>query len=377
MNLHLFQDEKYVDYFIEKTTSLGVEGQKYVVYTPHKQAHPKYVKSKEIHFCQFNSPEFHQAVGQVNQYEKIYIHYLSTYMAEFVNSLPKTSRIVWIFWGADGLETLRVFSNQSLYQHKTQVLYENWKLKNRLHFKEIWKWLKKETKGYLLYKNHIKAARRVNYIATLIPEDYELIRKKHNLRGQYVSFFYTTARQMVPVDLNVKGDNIFLGNSASFTNNHLEILEKLAALPLKNRKVLCPLSYGIEEYKQLILEKGKQLLNHNFYPLTEFLDRDAYYEYLESASVAIMNHNRQQALGNIIAFIMSGAKIFMSEESTLFHYLRRNGLLLYSVQHDFLPENDGVLAPLSPEAIHQNRIIIGNLLGEDPGKATYLNLLTL
>ncbi len=90
-----------------------------------------------------------------------------------------------------------------------------------------------------------------------------------------------------------------------------------------------------------------------------------------------MNHNRQQALGNIIAFVMSGAKIFMSEESTLFHFLRRKGLLLYSVQHDFLPETEGVLSPLSPEAIHQNRLIIGELLGEDPGKATYLNLLTI
>lgn len=377
MNLHLFQDEKYVDYFIEKTTSLGVEGQKYVVYTPHKQAHPRYVKSQEVVFCQFNSPEFRLAVGEVKQYEKIYIHYLSTFMAEFVNSLPESCRVVWIFWGADGLETLRVFSDESLYQHKTQVLYQNWKLKNRFHFKEIWKWIKKEAKGYLLYKNHIKAARRVNYIATLIPEDYELIRKKHNLKGQYVAFFYTTAAQMVPMQLAVKGDAIFLGNSASFTNNHLEILEKLAKLSLGGRKVLCPLSYGIEEYKKLILEKGKNLLKDNFYPLTDFLARDTYYEYLESASIAIMNHNRQQALGNIIAFVMSGAKIFMSEESTLFHFLRRKGLLLYSVQHDFLPETEGVLSPLSPEAIHQNRLIIGELLGEDPGKATYLNLLTI
>ncbi len=377
MNLHLFQDEKYVDYFIHRTASLGYKEERFVVYTTHKREKPLYVKSENIHFCQYGTPDFGAAVGEISQYKKVYIHYLSTMMAEFVNTLPKSIKIIWIFWGADGLETLRVFAESSLYQPSTLELYKKWKLKSRMHFKEVWRWLKKEIKGYLLYKNHIKAARRCNYVATLIPEDYALIQKKHQLTARFIPYFYTTVAQMVPQQLSVKNVNVFLGNSASFTNNHVEILEKLARLALNHRKVLCPLSYGIEEYKEMILEKGKILLGHHFQPLTTFLHRDEYYQHIESACVAIMNHSRQQGLGNIIAFLMSGARIYMSNESTLYRFLVQNGLILFSVQEDFLLGGQEILNPLTSEQIEHNRLKITELFGEEAGENICHQLLNL
>ena len=46
------------------------------------------------------------------------------------------------------------------------------------------------------------------------------------------------------IDTSNSGNNILIGNSRSYANNHLEIFSILSKFNIANRKVIVPLSYG-------------------------------------------------------------------------------------------------------------------------------------
>ena len=116
------------------------------------------------------------------------------------------------------------------------------------------------------------------------------------------------------------GDNIIVGNSISLENNHLDAFFSLKHLNLKNRKIIVPLSYGetFEGLKDhLILEGQKSFGLNNFFPIIGFVERQEYNQIICSCSVAILNHNKQHAWGNILTFLYIGLKVFLNKTNPL------------------------------------------------------------
>ena len=105
----------------------------------------------------------------------------------------------------------------------------------------------------------------------------------------------------------------------------MEAIEILKKLDLKNNNIVTPLSYGNKEYANQIEEIGKQEIGKRFMPLTEFLPLNEYQKILQSCGIVIMNHYRQQAVGNVLNALYLGAKVYLSNNNTLYHYLRRIG----------------------------------------------------
>lgn len=59
----------------------------------------------------------------------------------------------------------------------------------------------------------------------------------------------------------VSGENILVGNSATPTNNHIEIFRILSRLRLpESSKIVVPLSYGDVHYREKIVELGIEFL---------------------------------------------------------------------------------------------------------------------
>ena len=95
------------------------------------------------------------------------------------------------------------------------------------------------------------------------------------------------------------GNNIQLGNSSSFSNNHIEALHILKNFNLTGRKIITPLNYGNLRYGNITQRIGSKLFKDEFHPLTKSLERNEYVSYMNSCGFIIMNHYRQQGLGNI------------------------------------------------------------------------------
>lgn len=68
--------------------------------------------------------------------------------------------------------------------------------------------------------------------------------------------------------------------------------------------------------------------------LEEYLPLDQYRNIVNSTSIGIFYHERQQAMGNIELFLLNGGKLFLSKSSVIYKYLKTMGFAVFSIQDD-------------------------------------------
>ncbi len=144
--------------------------------------------------------------------------------------------------------------------------------------------------------------------------------------------------------------NILAGNNTSPTNNHESIFKML--LPYKGADVMiyCPLSYGLyNDYRDYIIDLGRDYFGDRFIPLTEFMRADDYLEFLRNIDIGVFNHQRQEGMGVIIQLLNLGKTIFMNSTTTSYKSFINRG---FKVFDNSLILNDGLLV---------NRDVSGNI----------------
>lgn len=124
--------------------------------------------------------------------------------------------------------------------------------------------------------------------------------------------------------------NILVGNNTSPTNNHDSIFQMLLPYKEENIKIFCPLSYGTyNDYRDKVIEKGKEYFGERFIPITQFMKPDEYLNFLESIDIAIFNHQRQEGMGVIIQLISLGKIIFMNPMTTSYKSFINRGFRVF------------------------------------------------
>jgi len=167
--------------------------------------------------------------------------------------------------------------------------------------------------------------RRFRAIVTTVPGDFDLAKKWYSTKAKFIhSLMYSShvAREIKSSnEMSKEQLNIQVGNSADPENRHLEVFKGLKRL-LSNEDfyVYCPLSYGNAEYARAMKGMGEGMFGRRFYPLVEFMSFDDYNDYLSKINVAIFNHRRQQAMGNIIGLLSMGKTVYLRSSETPYHY---------------------------------------------------------
>lgn len=217
---------------------------------------------------------------------------------------------------------------------------------------------------YLLIKEAIK---NMDFVGVLYDEELELYRQldivKKSITLIRLSYYPLTV--LIKEDLHVNGEHILVGNSASFSNNHPDAFDLISELDISGRKVVVPLSYGKKDYANTVVDYGKNKFGDQFHALREFLPIDEYYELMQSCGIVIMNHYRQQAVGNVLAALFMGARVYLSEQNTLYQYLRRIGCYVYSIEKELVLENSEALKRLDKDKVDKNREILSSELSLD------------
>lgn len=129
---------------------------------------------------------------------------------------------------------------------------------------------------------------------------------------------------------------VMVGNSATECNCHLEAFEKLSKVQSVPFKVICPLSYGDEEYKKLVIEKGYELFQDRFVPLQDWMNKQEYFKYLSEIDVGIFANDRQQGLGNIYFLLRCGKMVYLKSDTSSFKNIKNQGIKIF----DFYTLND-------------------------------------
>lgn len=262
-------------------------------------------------------------VKEMNKCDKIFLHGLfNTSILLLLWAQPWVlKKTYWCIWGSD------------LYRYRTG----NTSLKNRL----------------------IEALRRcvikkIGNLVTHVKGDCELAKIHYNNSGNYhYCFMYSsnTYRKMKMTNKSHGNGRITIqvGNSADPSNNHVEVFEKLISFR-DSIDVICPLSYGDAHYREYILIKGKEIFGDRFKPITEFLPIEEYRSLLERIDVAIFNHDRQQAIGNITALLGYGKKVYIREETTTWQFCIDHDLNVYSANCKY----DDLLESIDREIAQKN-----------------------
>jgi dTDP-N-acetylfucosamine:lipid II N-acetylfucosaminyltransferase len=357
MILHLVEDEKVINRTIDLFKKVNKGNNKFLIDIPNEQYQLQHVKTTEFTVSAvFDSQKYWTTVGDVSLYEAIIFHSLTHNTCKLIQRYQNTTTpFAWILWGSE-LYNYLATKGYRLYLWKPSFL----RLKLRRLFydplmisiKNISAKIRKEESIEELYG---KAFQRINYCCIFNKGDYNLLKSFADTTAKWLWFnYYPIDTILGPALLNkkVNGNNIFLGNSGSITGNHIPAYKLLKELKLQNRKVIVPLSYGNERYRQFLVKKGNEILGDSFTPLKDFMPLDEYNKYLCSASIVIMFHLRQEAVGNILIALYLGAKVYLREENNLYEYFNSIGVNIFSINKDLTPNNKEALQPL-PEAIQQ------------------------
>jgi dTDP-N-acetylfucosamine:lipid II N-acetylfucosaminyltransferase len=212
-----------------------------------------------------------------------------------------------------------------------------------------------------------------------VPGDFETLRTVYGTRARYVPAFYPIpmdGRTLEPgASPGAEGRTVTLlvGNSGDPSNQHEWVFRSLARFRSEGVRILSPLSYGDPAYVASVIALGHELFGDQFTPLTEFLPPEQYARLIRDVDVAIMNHGYQQALGNIIAMLMLGKKVFVRSDTTTYRYFHDLGITV----HDTLRIPESTLAELlefAPETGTRNAESIRHQLSETSAVAGWRRL---
>ena len=122
---------------------------------------------------------------------------------------------------------------------------------------------------------------------------------------------------------------ILIGNSATETNQHIQILDQLAEYKNEDIELYLPLSYGDMEYREIVLSYGYKIFKNKFKPLVDFMDYNEYQTLLRTMNVGVFNHSRQQGLGNISMLLRFGAKVYLPKGSPNYNHFSHLGCIIH------------------------------------------------
>lgn len=299
----------------------------------------------------------------------IIVHGLHAEFAEQIAGIKSTIKIAWMVWGFDVYNLPRI--RAQIYASCTYkyLLKQDPFFRIKLKIAQLDSFRKVLSK-YVLKKvdKHsfvLAAHARVDYFCTYISEDYEYFSEFYPNSIKFLYSTFLNLEQYLAGDLHSRvsadAENIIIGNSSYPENNHLDVFDKLKAHQ-HSGKIVVPLSYGKgERYKVKVIEEGRKLYREKFLPLTDFMPREEYLNILKSCSCGVFYHYRQQAMGNILALLYMGCRLYFSYRNPVYRYFKRIGVEVFELEEDFAYYGTAIL---DSEVAESNRRILDDLFSK-------------
>jgi dTDP-N-acetylfucosamine:lipid II N-acetylfucosaminyltransferase len=376
--LHLVHDEKFIQFVVGELESHPQATNKFIVFVDNPSEPLKHIS--DLPFGRIVDRSYvlsSEMKEDLLWCDCLVIHYLERLKAQIVLLAPSSVTIVWSGWGADYYHLLKKVMPPLLGLKTARLVRE---LSHEDSFLRRVRKVLSQLRNVLVYDRMFrKAIKRVDLFSAPIPEDYDLLKSAlgANFRAEYIQLNYGNNEQAHMIGpANITGQNILVGNSATKENNHVEAFELLSRYDLGDREVIVPLSYGDPNYRDAIISYGERLFGDRFRPLVEFTALDTYQTIIASCSIVVMNHKRQQALGNVNAMLIKGAKVFFDKDSIVFKFFKKRGAHVFSLEL-FKEQSEDIFEPLSEIQQHQNRLVLEGFWSEEVVSNNYSKLLNV
>lgn len=295
-----------------------------------------------------------------SQIDKVIVHYMSIKKIRFIQKIPKHLHVCWNIYGWD-------LYSQFLFYKGYKLFYSN-----PDSFRPL-TWKRKLFPQIAYIKDKLRSGKYFNYIikrtdslvVSCLPDKTLLefyARRSFPTKEIFSYPIETTLGDLYGKEFQ-EGKDIMLGNSASFTNNHLYALNYLSGLDLKNSKIHLQLAYGgTEVYKKYVTGKYEEAFHDKLVINDKYLPISEYNNYLLNMRILIFANWRQEAEGNILMGFYLGAKIFLSNKNPLFLYYKFLGFIIFELETISQQNLDH---PLTPEEKDYNRNIAKRLYANE------------
>lgn len=174
------------------------------------------------------------------------------------------------------------------------------------------------------------------YISVAADGDCDVVKNKYSLEGKE----YYRAIYAGPTDRSwdvikkyhtkkLSNNRIRIQVNNSCDGSTIDMLKQLSVYSDKDIEVCTVLSYGNLEYKDSIIKCGKELFGERFLWLEEFVESDAYLAWIQQNDIFVLNQNRQQGVGNAIAALALGKKLYIKSNITTYSHLSSLGIRVF------------------------------------------------
>lgn len=371
MIIHFIPYEKFVDRTISLFEEVFPDENCFYIFRESNTRnipHANFVKSKKnnINIIDEDTKWWRHGYLRVSDNDQLFFHNLyspaNIYFINRFKSNPNKHAAIWghDFYGENKFWSLPKFGELTLELKTSQVLLNPSKSIDKLYY-----YLNRLIDVYFNKKKSIlkptlktksNAFKNINTIQTHVKEDFFNVKKQFDKEYKWSNFsYYTYEDYDINSEVELNENRIQVGNSATFSNNHLEVFLLLEQFQVK-AEIFCPLNYGDENYAKCIEDKGNSIFGSNFKALLEFLPLQDYNKLQASCGIVIMNHYRQQAAGNIICALLYGSKVFMSINSPLYKHFKSLGVSIFSLEEDLKSKKD--LKLLTNQEIKKNKDIL-------------------
>ena len=334
--LHVFPEEKFFDPVSETYDIMEGVHNLYYLYTIDKDYTFRYVKHTEKIVLIHDEKEYVKLFSR-NDIDIILFHSLKGRYFKYFNYIDRRKIVIWWSWGGDIYNTL--FNDVS-----PLISWENYKPLTKQYIKDhvqkntnqevlLKKWLRSFWHKYLIWR----VVKRIDYFIPCIPIDYEMLKQHCRYFHAKLMPNFRNIRQISFVFHEQPG-NVLIGNSLTYTNNHLDVFEKVRTFSLTGeRKYIIPVSYG---WGQAFGNNPDNLIalsslnQDSVLWLKDYMDREDYFKIFNKVTHAILGVMRQQALGNIFYCLRTGVKVYLYKDSIVAKQMRKEGYVFFTIEDD-------------------------------------------
>jgi dTDP-N-acetylfucosamine:lipid II N-acetylfucosaminyltransferase len=362
--INIMPDDKFLDYYITMSEKFIPEQSSYLVFTNLDQL--EYVKSinSNLFVLREDSDSYYRLANKIDANDVIVFHGFNSLHKEFIKNIPSSVKKVWIFWGYEGYAAIP-FTKYILPSSIRKVFPKG--LWGSIMFCRFYMLNLFVRKRSIISRELIQ---QMDYCATWVDQDIELAKRFNPaLKSMYFNYYTKELMNFGEIKNNsINKNRIFLGNSANYSNHHIEALKYLYEINFSG-EIICPLSYsGAGVYVDNIVELGREMFGDRFIPLLNFISLQEYQEIINSCGIVWMNHIRQQAAGNLFAAFCSGKVVILDDRNPMIdtfskwglHYFKKQDLLNLNVFNErFLEKNRAII--LNKIVINANKSFFKNI----------------
>lgn len=357
--LHVFSDDKFFDKASFFFDSLKNVTNLYYYYDKDDCYRFKYIKNAQKIKIFSNYKEYVSYFSDPHV-NVVYFHNLSPKRYSLFKYIGNHQKVVWWCWGFE------IYSRLCLLPPLVNI-----ELYKPLTIKEVKKY-SRGLKALLRYMYYVikfpynkyirnKVLRRIDYFSPVLPIEYSLMKNSTYFRakpimlggpilGEDIAFTYTSFPQ-----------NILIGNSLTYTNNHLDIFSIVRDFHSVGQKYIIPINYGnAYNNDHDAFKKKADLPTDNTIWIDTFLPYEKYLLIFRTVTHAIFGHMRQQAMGNIDLCLRSSVKIYLYKDSVIYKQLIEWGYIVYTIENDLSEES--LKTNLSKEIALYNYLLNRKLL---------------